>query len=251
MPVAKLDNAPRCQHTRAGGSSCKAPALRNLPYCHFHLYVRRPAKPHMVPFVEDAHSLQLAIHQVLRALADGSLERKTASTMLYGLQIAASNLKRLAEEREPIDAEAEGRRHMSLAQYLIDQLDLEPEEEHVDAGAPACMGERSSPDAPQPPSAVHDAGSNAPSRSSVIPEIHACADKQVPGRPRRPAGAVARHSRIAAAAGASPAAPIAREARAVRKTTQTSADHQIHCFHTTAPRDLQSKVLFRVSVPPC
>ncbi|HEU5451056.1 MAG TPA: hypothetical protein VFU76_03670 [Terriglobales bacterium] len=218
MPVAKLDNAPRCQHTRAGGSSCKAPALRNLPYCHFHLYVRRPAKPHMVPFVEDAHSLQLAIHQVLRALADGSLERKTASTMLYGLQIAASNLKRLAEEREPIDAEAEGRRHMSLAQYLIDQLDLEPEEEHVDAGAPACMGERSSPDASHPTSAL---GASAPSRSSsTIPAIHACSqdESNTTGRPRRIAGAIACSAPTHVAAGASPAAPVAREvARSPRK----------------------------------
>ena len=188
MPVAKLDNAPRCRHSKADGSTCKAPALRHLPYCHFHLYVRRPAKPHTMPFVEDAHSLQLAIHQVLRALADGTLDRKTACAMLYGLQIAASNLKRLAQEREPIDAEAEGRHQMSLAQLLIDRLDLEPEpadaDHESDDGAPhlPASGRSGSSwgqdNVAQPPSAVHGVGANAPSRSSsVIPEVHACAEE--------------------------------------------------------------------------
>ncbi|HEU5450497.1 MAG TPA: hypothetical protein VFU76_00845 [Terriglobales bacterium] len=167
----------------------------------------------MMPFVEGAHSLQLAIHQVLRALADGSLERKTASTMLYGLQIAASNLKRLAEEREPIDAQAEGRRQQSLAQYLIHQLDLEPEseEEHVGAGAPACTGERSSPAVAQPPSAVDDLG------TPIIPEIHACADtERRTGRPRRLAAAIACCTRMDAPRAPRPRLCVRARSRAVQ-----------------------------------
>src|SRR5512135_3327970 len=101
MPVAKLDNSPRCRHTKLNGEPCKAPALRNLDYCHFHLYAHSP-RDYRLPFVEDAHSLNFAVMQVLRALTDGAMDRKTAATVLYGLQIAASNLKRLHDEQREI-----------------------------------------------------------------------------------------------------------------------------------------------------
>ncbi|HEU5450811.1 MAG TPA: hypothetical protein VFU76_02445, partial [Terriglobales bacterium] len=137
MPVAKLDNSPRCRHTKADGSPCKAPALRNHDYCHFHLELYTPAHPIMMPVIEDAHSLQVALQIVLRAVLQGTIDRKTGATVLYGLQIAASNLKRLAQERETLETQDEGARQHSLVQYLIDQLDLEPEddEKYVGAGA--------------------------------------------------------------------------------------------------------------------
>jgi hypothetical protein len=71
--------------------------------------------------VEDATSLQFAIMQVLRALADSAMDTKTAALMLYGLQIACMNLKRLNEERpQPTDD-----REQSLAEILLRRLDLD------------------------------------------------------------------------------------------------------------------------------
>ena len=71
--------------------------------------------------VEDATSLQYAIMQVLRALADSAMDTKTAALMLYGLQIACMNLKRLHDERP----QAANPDQESLAATLLRRLDLE------------------------------------------------------------------------------------------------------------------------------
>jgi hypothetical protein len=46
-----------------------------------------------LPILEDASSIQLSLTQVMRLLAAGKIERKTASLMLYALQIATTNLR--------------------------------------------------------------------------------------------------------------------------------------------------------------
>lgn len=46
-----------------------------------------------MPVLEDYESIQIAIMQVLRKLTTGHLDRKTAGLLLYGLQIASSNLR--------------------------------------------------------------------------------------------------------------------------------------------------------------
>jgi hypothetical protein len=43
--------------------------------------------------LEDAHSIQLAIGDVLNALLAGQIDHKTAGLLLYGLQTAASNAR--------------------------------------------------------------------------------------------------------------------------------------------------------------
>jgi hypothetical protein len=52
-----------------------------------------------LPVFEDAHSLQAVVRQVVGMLLQNRLEKKTAGLMLYGLQIASSNLKRMALEK--------------------------------------------------------------------------------------------------------------------------------------------------------
>ena len=98
MPVAKLDNAPRCQHTKLSGQPCAAPARRGRKYCVFHEADHSQRPDYTVRLVEDAMSLQLALFQVMRALDDRALDPKRAALKLYALQIAASNLKRLQQE---------------------------------------------------------------------------------------------------------------------------------------------------------
>jgi hypothetical protein len=138
--------APRCQHIRYNGERCAAPALRGQTICHFH---QRAADPEtyeersLPPFIEDATSLQVVLMWVIRRLRTGGfhlmdeLEYKRATLLLYGLQIANSNLKNFAAEHpRPV---APGRRqeiaklkeeimeairrcNEKLAQTLLDKL---------------------------------------------------------------------------------------------------------------------------------
>jgi hypothetical protein len=50
--------------------------------------------------LEDANSVQVALMQVLYLLGCGQIEHKEAGLMLYGLQIASSNLKNTKFEPE-------------------------------------------------------------------------------------------------------------------------------------------------------
>jgi hypothetical protein len=57
--------------------------------------MRRINPSYELPLIEDAKALQMAIMEVLRGIYDGSLELKRANSLLYGLQIAQCNLKRV------------------------------------------------------------------------------------------------------------------------------------------------------------
>ncbi len=52
-----------------------------------------------LPVFEDAHSIQTVIRQVVQMVLQKRIERKTASLLLYALQIASSNLKRMELEK--------------------------------------------------------------------------------------------------------------------------------------------------------
>jgi hypothetical protein len=54
--------------------------------------------------LEDANAVQLAVMQVLQLLGSGQMDTKTAGLMLYGLQIASSNLRHTTfEAAKPTD----------------------------------------------------------------------------------------------------------------------------------------------------
>ncbi len=133
MPIARLDNAPRCQHTKMNGDPCAAPARRGRDYCVFHEPAHNTERlDYSLAVIEDATSLQFGIMQVMRALADHAIDAKTAALMLYGLQIAASNLKRFTAEQPDTSSD----REQSLAELLLERLGLDDElqqerEEHV------------------------------------------------------------------------------------------------------------------------
>jgi hypothetical protein len=128
MPVAKLDNAPRCQHTKLNGSPCAAPARRGRNYCVFHDAAHCKPSEYALRMVEDAMSLQYALFQVMRLLADKAIDTKRVALMLYALQIAASNLKRLHEETQEIAKSGENAQEQSLIKELLEVLQI-PETE--------------------------------------------------------------------------------------------------------------------------
>src|SRR6266403_471748 len=102
--------APRCQHVKVAGTQCGSPALRSKKFCYYHQQDRPMAVECYydggyatgeitLPFFEDAHSIQAVIRQVVQMVLQKRLERKTASLLLYALQIASSNLKRMELEK--------------------------------------------------------------------------------------------------------------------------------------------------------
>ena len=102
--------AARCQHIKVSGTQCGSPALRSKNFCFYHQQ-NRPLTVECyseqqyatgeidLPVFEDAHSIQTVIRQVVQMVLQRRIERKTASLLLYALQIASSNLKRMELEK--------------------------------------------------------------------------------------------------------------------------------------------------------
>jgi hypothetical protein len=95
----------RCQHLKINGTQCGSPALRRNRFCFFHKRFqderirlaadrkRRGLATFLLPVLEDANSIQMALMQVMRLLVSHDIDHKTASLLLYALQTASSNLR--------------------------------------------------------------------------------------------------------------------------------------------------------------
>jgi hypothetical protein len=102
--------APRCRYIKVSGTQCGSPALRDKNFCFYHQQ-HRPILAEcyaeekystgeiLLPAFEDAHSIQSVIRKTVQMLLQKRIERKTASLLLYALQIASSNLKRMELEK--------------------------------------------------------------------------------------------------------------------------------------------------------
>jgi hypothetical protein len=130
--TANANLAPRCQHTKLNGSPCAAPARRGRNYCVFHDAAHASLADSSLRMVEDAMSLQYTLFQVMRLLTDKAVDTKRAALMLYALQIAASNLKRLHEETQELANFGEIAQEKSLMKELLEVLQIpETEEERM------------------------------------------------------------------------------------------------------------------------
>ena len=95
----------RCQHLKINGTQCGSPALRRNRFCFFHKRfqderiklsadrARRGVATFVLPVLEDANSIQIALMQVMRLLISQQIDHKTASLLLYALQTASTNLR--------------------------------------------------------------------------------------------------------------------------------------------------------------
>ena len=102
--------APRCRHVKVNGTQCGSPAVRSKSFCYYHQQ-HRPILAEcysdgeystgeiLLPVFEDAHSVQTVLRKVVQMVLQKRIERKTASLLLYALQIASSNLKRMELEK--------------------------------------------------------------------------------------------------------------------------------------------------------
>ena len=95
----------RCQHLKINGTQCGSPALRRNRFCFFHKRfqderirlsadrARRGVATFILPVLEDANAIQIALMQVMRLLISQQIDHKTASLLLYALQTASTNLR--------------------------------------------------------------------------------------------------------------------------------------------------------------
>jgi hypothetical protein len=91
-------SCPACHHVHPTGRRCGSPALRGEQFCFYHHPTRRPPTrtpsrtPFHVPAIADAETLQMALSEVIRRLADHTLDTRRASLLLITLQMAKANL---------------------------------------------------------------------------------------------------------------------------------------------------------------
>jgi hypothetical protein len=159
-----LENVNRCQHVKVNGTQCGSPALRRRRLCFFHVRCQEQRARIMgsqfgqarfvVPLLEDANSVQMALMQVMQLLGTGQMEHKTAALMLYALQTASCNLRNTEfEARDATDVVIDRgdvhRTCMGGPQWFEEDFDGEADEvedEEVDeaveedAGVEACAG---------------------------------------------------------------------------------------------------------------
>ncbi len=99
-----------CEQIKLDGEPCRSAALRGKKFCYYHLHSGPPPKevsnPGIIPQVQfhlplldDATSIQATISLVCEHLLHRRLEPKKAGILLYALQVASSNLRRLNEDR--------------------------------------------------------------------------------------------------------------------------------------------------------
>jgi hypothetical protein len=182
----KANAAPRCQFIRLNDQRCTQPALTDQVFCRFHDLVDRPLMDaRLIPFVEDATTLQLALMQVIRSVQLGQTDRRTAGTILYALQIAAGNLKHFSEENghpfaQPNAARKSSKKEdeddipgPSLAELLLERLAALEEDEDDTDDESVILSEDAAKSAPD--SGAHAASESkdllSPPRPSAFPAV--------------------------------------------------------------------------------
>jgi hypothetical protein len=124
---------PECRHIKTSGGKCGSPALRGKPYCYFHARLKqraaRIASPYLaleLPPLEDRGAIQIALGEIVSALADHRLDAKRAGILLYALQIASGNAR---HHEEIVSANA-------VSEVTLTELGEEMAPEGATAGPP-------------------------------------------------------------------------------------------------------------------
>jgi hypothetical protein len=136
----------RCQHIKVDGVQCGSPALRGERRCYFHdrwQRVDQGKDPYralgsgVLPALEDANSIQLALAEVMRLAICGHIEYRVFALLLRALRIAAANVRHLSPTPQPthivIDPESVENRPLGASAWsqtegqdydMIDTTDL-------------------------------------------------------------------------------------------------------------------------------
>jgi hypothetical protein len=92
----------------------------------------------VLPVLEDANAVQMALMQVMQLLAWGEMDRKVAALLLYGLQTASANLRYVDfEPSEPTDVvifrEGTGETDIGGPQWDPENFVVEEDEDEEEA----------------------------------------------------------------------------------------------------------------------
>ena len=122
------DKCSICRHVKINGRRCQSPALSGSAFCYYHRTMHKglrdavkerpaplrpetvkyllengqdpesfaPSTPFVLPPIEDAESIQLAISLLIAAIVARQIGSEEARNILYSLQIASSNIRNLA-----------------------------------------------------------------------------------------------------------------------------------------------------------
>ncbi len=96
-----------CRHIFARGRKCESPSLQGENYCYYHARFHRALETGIASaglqvstgHLEDADAVQIALSEVLSGIATGALDPRRAGLLLYGLQVAAANVKNTSRDR--------------------------------------------------------------------------------------------------------------------------------------------------------
>jgi hypothetical protein len=177
-----FDNVPRCQHIKINGTQCGCPALRRRRLCFFHVRCQdqrqRIASDQfkqarfVLPILEDANAVQMALMQIMQLLAVGQLDHKTAGLMLYALQTASVNLRNTRFEPSDvtdvvIDRDDVHRTCIEGQQWFVEDFDPEEDEEE------GVEGEGENDDATATPAAAQRNAGADPAKSKPPAKVPA------------------------------------------------------------------------------
>ena len=102
-----------CRHVLTEGHRCGSPALRGHELCYYHHASRREPRLaghngcFLMPRIDDRSAIQIALYDILGRISLGDLDLKRAGMILYGLQIASSNLTQHEKSSRPATARTE------------------------------------------------------------------------------------------------------------------------------------------------
>ncbi|HVV72707.1 MAG TPA: hypothetical protein VHI52_14600 [Verrucomicrobiae bacterium] len=144
-----------CRHIFTSGRKCQSPALKDQPFCYFHSNTRKrptpanqPYEPYIeskeaalqLPPLEDADAIQLALTDVILALAANRIDQNRARILIYGLQVASQNHRHRSKEQEPAQTVREANEHLDGT--LIGPVKETPDPEEVaKSQRPPSLGE--------------------------------------------------------------------------------------------------------------
>jgi hypothetical protein len=98
-----------CHHVHPNGAYCGSPSLRDHNYCYYHLEERRRRLrraralrdnvPYRldIPSLDSPYAVRNAISEIAQAISAGQLEPLAAGKLLYAVQLAAANNRRIEQ----------------------------------------------------------------------------------------------------------------------------------------------------------
>ena len=151
----------------------------------------------ILPLLEDANSIQMALQQVMRLVLHHDVDYKTAGLLLYALQTASSNLRQTKFEalRHDVILDPRDAADSSLGEKIWDDEDFEEDEDDdpnpsaskKKQNAPPRLSAQNTSSAKPMQSAAKSSTRNTPTSSPATSNCSLLNPHKKTSRPSRPA----------------------------------------------------------------